>query len=343
MQFVSAGESHGSELVAVLSGFPAGVRFDSVLFEEDLRRRRSGLGRSARLDVEKDDVRVVSGVAARLTTGAPIAFLLKNSAEGTLFENGVIDKGFPRPGHADYSTFRKFGYENISIGAERSSARETALRVAAGALCRMFLNEMNVSVTSEILEIGGVPYSVFDAEKVLADSENGTCGGVLKVVVSGIPAGLGSNVQWSDHLDSRLAAAFISIPSVKGVYFGDTELHRMRGINAADAFCGKNGERATNRCGGIEGGISNGMPLVATLYFKPVPTQPFEVDSVSPVTGKAGKCLPGMNDLWCIERAGVIAESMAALIVADAFCEKFGSDNLSDMKSAYAAYLEKMR
>lgn len=343
MQFVSAGESHGSELVAVLSGFPAGVRFDSVLFEEDLRRRRLGLGHSARLDIEKDDVRVVSGISARVTTGAPIAFLLKNSAESTLFENGVIDKGFPRPGHADYSTFRKFGYDNISTGAERSSARETALRVAAGALCRMFLNEMNVTVISEVLEIGGVPYSGFDAEKALADKANGTYGGVLKVVVSGIPAGLGSNVQWSDHLDSRLAAALISIPSVKGVYFGDTELHKLRGINAADAFCGMRGERATNRCGGIEGGISNGMPLVATLYFKPIPTQPFEVESVSPLTGKAGKCLPGMNDLWCVERAGVIAESMASLIVSDAFCEKFGSDNLSNIKSAYAAYLEKMR
>lgn len=343
MQFVSAGESHGSELVAVLSGFPAGVRFDSVLFEKDLRRRRSGLGRSARLDIENDDVRVVSGVAAHVTTGAPIAFLLKNAAEGMLFENGVIDKGFPRPGHADYSSFRKFGYDNISIGAERSSARETALRVAAGALCKMFLNEMNVEVASEILEIGGVPYCDFDAEKALADKAGGTYGGVLKVVVSGIPAGLGSNVQWSDHLDSRLAAALISIPSVKGVYFGDTELHKLRGNNAADAFCGMHGERATNRCGGIEGGISNGMSLVATLYFKPVPTQPFEVESVSPVRGRTGKCLTGMNDLWCIERAGVIAESMAALIVVDAFCEKFGSDNLSDIKSAYAAYLEKMR
>jgi len=343
MQFVSAGESHGSELVAVLSGFPAGVRFDKVLFENDLARRRVGLGRSERLDVEKDDVRVVSGVADRVTTGAPIAFLLKNAAESAIFENGVIDKGFPRPGHADYSTFMKFGYVNISIGAERSSARETVLRVAAGAFCRMFLDEMNVSVTSEILEIGGIPYCDFDAEKALADKAKGTYGGVLKVVVSGIPAGLGSNVQWSDHLDSQLAAALISIPSVKGVYFGDTELHRMRGINAADAFIGKHGERATNRCGGIEGGVSNGMPLVATLYFKPIPTQPFDVESVSPITGEIGKCQPGMNDLWCIERAGVIAESMVALIVAGAFCEKFGSDSLSDVKSAYAAYLERQR
>ena len=343
MQFVSAGESHGSELVAVLSGFPAGVRFDKVLFENDLMRRRLGLGRSERLDVEKDDVMVVSGIAANVTTGAPIAFLLKNSAESRLIENGVIDKGFPRPGHADYSTFRKFGYGNISIGAERSSARETALRVAAGAFCRMFLNEMNVSVASEILEIGGVPYCDFDAEKALADKVRGTYGGVLKVVVSGIPAGLGSNVQWSDHLDSRLAAALISIPSVKGVYFGDAELHRMRGIDAADAFLGKHGERATNRCGGIEGGVSNGQPLVATLYFKPIPTQPFEVESVSPLDGRTGLCQPGMNDLWCIERAGVIAESMAMLVVADAFCEKFGSDSLSDVKSACAAYLERQR
>ena len=341
MQFVSAGESHGSELVAVLSGFPAGVRFDKVLFENDLARRREGLGRSERLDVEKDDVRVVSGVAASVTTGAPIAFLLKNAAESKLIENGVIDKGFPRPGHVDYSTFMKFGYDNISIGAERSSARETALRVAAGAFCRMFLNEMNVTVTSEILEIGGIPYCDFDAEKALADKAGGTYGGVLKVVVSGIPAGLGSNVQWSDHLDSQLAAALISIPSVKGIYFGDTELHKLRGIDAADAFIGRHGERATNRCGGIEGGISNGQPLVATLYFKPIPTQPFEVESVSPVSGKIGKCQPGMNDLWCIERAGVIAESMAMLVVAGAFCEKFGSDSLSDVKSAYAAYLEK--
>lgn len=342
MQFLSAGESHGAAMTAVLSGFPAGVKFDKVLFESDLQRRRAGRGRSERIVLEKDAVQVVSGVAEMVTTGAPIAFLLENEVKTQLFENGVIDKGFPRPGHADYSSWRKFGYENISLGAERSSARETVLRVAAGSFCRMFLAEMGAAVESEVLEIGGVSYSEFDAEKALADKENGTYGGALRVRVTGIPAGLGSNVQWSEHIDSSLAAAFVSIPSVKGVCFGDAGLYRMRGHDAFDAFCGKNGERGSNRCGGIEGGMTNGMPIEAVLYFKPIPTQPFEVSSISPRDGKSGMCPVGMNDLWCIERAGVIAESMAALVVADAFCRKFGSDSLKDIKSSYAAYMERI-
>ncbi|MBP5435235.1 chorismate synthase [bacterium] len=342
MNFVSAGESHGSVLVAILSGFPAGLKFDSVLFEFELGRRRRGDGRSARLDLEDDAVQIVSGVVGSVTTGAPIAFLLKNRAGRQLFENGLTDSGFPRPGHVDFGSFRKFDYDAVTLGAERSSARETAMRVAAGAFCKMLLAGFGIGFSSEIVEIGGIPYAQFDPQKALADSGNGSYGGVVRLKVSGVPVGLGSNSQWFTRIDSQLSSALVSIPSVKGVYFGDTALHKMRGREALDSFTDRFGTRSSNMCGGIEGGITTGSPIEATVYFKPIPSQPFEVASISPKTGEHGVCPTGMNDLWCIERAGVIVESAAAFVVANAFCDKFGYDCMSDIRSAYDAYIARI-
>lgn len=343
MQFFSAGESHGKTLVAILSGFPAGLKVDKVLFESDLKRRRSGSGRSRRLDIETDDVKIISGVVDWITTGAPISFLLENVEGTALIENRVKGKGFPRPGHVDYCSYAKFNYDDVSLGSERSSARETVLRVAAGSLCRMLLKFFGMDISSEILEICGKDYDKFDAADAFRDIHKGSYGGVLKVSISDVSAGLGSNVQWFKRLDAELASALMSIPSVKGVFFGDNNIHRMRGAESIDHFSGKSGLRKSNLCGGIEGGISNGYPIEATIYFKPVPTQPFEVDSVSPSDGTKGKCGGGMNDLWCVERAGVIAESMMAIIISSAFLDKFGSDCVGDIKLSYDAYCSRLR
>lgn len=342
MDFVSAGESHGSALVAILSGFPAGLKFDNVLFKFELGRRRRGEGRSGRLNLEDDAVQVVSGVVGNVTTGAPIAFLLKNRADRQLFENGLTDSGFPRPGHVDFGAYRKFDYDAVTLGAERSSARETVMRVAAGALCKMLLAEFGIGFFTETVEIGGVPYAGFDSRKALADRERGSYGGVVRLQVTGLPVGLGSNSQWFTRIDSQLSAALVSIPSVKGIYFGDTDLHKMRGGEALDSFTDRFGKRSSNRCGGIEGGITDGEPIEATVYFKPIPSQPFEVASISPETGEHGVCPTGVNDLWCIERAEVIVESAAAFVVASAFCDKFGSDCMSDIRSAYDAYIARI-
>ena len=344
MQFVSAGESHGKALVAILSGFPAGLKFDRVLLETELIRRRSGSASTKRLELETDEVKILSGISGDVTTGAPLSFLVENSPQGTqFFENRVKGKGFPRPGHVDYCSYIKFGYDDFSIGSERSSARETVLRVAAGSFCKMLLKEFGMAVSSQILEIGGVEFNSFDPEQQKNDIEKGSCGGVLKVILSGVPVGLGSNSQWFDKLDANLARAFISIPSVKGVYFGETSVHKMRGVESIDHFTGNGAERKSNMSGGIEGGISNGCPVVATLYFKPVPTQPVEFETVSPVDGEKGMCGGGMNDLWCIDRAAVIAESMLAFVAADAFCKKFGSDSMADIISSYESYCERSK
>lgn len=344
MQFVSAGESHGKALVAILSGFPAGLKVDNVLFETELKRRRSGSGSTKRLELETDEVKILSGISGDATTGAPLSFFVENVSQGRqFFENRVKGKGFPRPGHVDYCSYVKFGYDDLYLGSERSSARETVMRVAAGSLCKMLLKEFGMNISSEILEIGSIEFAFFDSEKEKKNVAKGSLGGALRVILSGVPVGLGSNTQWYDRLDANLAGAFVSIPSVKGVYFGDNLIHKMRGMESMDHFTGKGYERKSNFAGGIEGGISNGCPVTATLYFKPVPTQPVEFETISPVDGEKGRCGGGMNDLWCIDRAAVIAESMMAFVVADAFCEKFGSDSVADMKASYQSYCERSK
>lgn len=342
MQFISAGESHGKMLVAILSGFPAGLKFDNVLFETELMRRRSGSGQTKRLCLEPDDVRVISGISEGVTTGAPLSFLVEN--KGTeFFENRVKRKGFPRPGHVDYSSYVKFGYDDFVTGAERSSARETVLRVAAGSMCKMFLKIFGMNFSSEVLEIGGISFDSFDPDEHKSSPEKGSCGGVLRLTINGVTAGLGSNSQWTDKLDARLSSAMMSIPSVKGVYFGSTSIHKMRGTESIDHFEGIGGKRKSNLAGGIEGGISNGCPIVTTLYFKPVPTQSVEFETISPIDGSIGICGGGMNDMWCVDRAAVIAESMMAMTLTEAFLEKFGSDSMIDILSSYNAFCERLK
>ncbi len=340
MNYVSAGESHGKTMTAILSGFPAGLRVDIDLLKSELRRRRSGKGVSLRLEAEHDDVQIISGVMDMLTTGAPIAFLIDNEEGESLIDKRVIEKGFPRPGHTDLVSFQKYGYSSVHVGAERASARETVLRVAAGSLCKMLMGLFNIDFYSEVMEIGGVPFKEFNFE---SESESKkSAGGILKVSVNGVPVGLGSNVQWTDRLDSRISGALMSIPSVKGVYIGDTEIHRKRGVEGIDLFDGSLKKRSSNLYGGIEGGISNGCSIDVTLFFKPVSTQTLPVESFSVFNGEKGKTGGGRNDLWCVERAQVIAESVLAFVIADAFTAKFGCDSVKDIQSSYQSYLKRI-
>ncbi len=235
MRFISAGESHGKFMTAILSGFPAGVLIDEALLKNDIERRRTGLGRSPRLECESDNIEIVSGLSGQVTTGAPISFLLHN--DQSFIDNRVDRNEFPRPGHVDYAGSKKFGHNDAETSAERSSARETALRVAAGSLCKMFLKHFDINAESEIVEIGGIPYEKFNAH---AEKENcrksGSMGGVIKVAFDGVPAGLGSNEQWFTKIDSMIAGAALSIPSVKGVFVGDTDIHKKRGLDSLDLF-----------------------------------------------------------------------------------------------------------
>jgi len=341
MEYVSAGESHGKHMMAILSGFPAGLRVDLDLLKSELLRRRSGKGRSKRLEFESDNVLITSGVEDLHTTGAPISFLLENVEGEALIEKRVKEKGFPRPGHVDFASCLKYGYKTISIGAERASARETALRVAAGSLCKMLLKDFDVEISSEVLEIGGAFVEDFDFK---LESESGkSAGGSIIVKVKGTPVGLGSNVQWYNRLDSKISAALMSIPSVKGVYIGHTEIHRMRGTESLDHFENGSGSRKSNFAGGVEGGFSNGCDIDVTLFLKPIPTQPHEIDSYSVFDGSKGMSGGGRNDLWCVDRALVIAESVMSFVIADAFVDKFGCDCLEDIKSALKFYRKRIK
>ena len=341
MNYVSAGESHGLTMTAILSGFPAGLRVQRDLFKNDLLRRRSGKGQSKRLEFEDDDVQIISGVLDGCTTGAPISFLLENLEGEALIEKRVREKGFPRPGHADFASCLKYRYQTVKIGAERASARETVLRVAAGSLCKMLLNIFDMEIVSEVLETGGLLPKDFNVDTESASGKS--AGGVIKVSVKKMPVGLGSNVQWFNRLDSRISAALMSIPSIKGVFIGDTGIHRMRGEESLDFFEDSTGRRRSNYAGGIEGGFSNGCEVFVTLFFKPVPTQPQKIESYSVFDGSAGMSGGGRNDLWCVDRACVIAESMMALVISDAFTEKFGSDCIEDMQDTFNLYLERLK
>ncbi len=340
MKFLSAGESHGKVMMAILSGFPAGMKIDEVLLKDDIERRRIGAGRSERLECEPDSLRIVSGVIDMITTGAPIGFLLENRE--VFFDNRVDRNEFPRPGHVDFAGSVKFNHDHVKTASERSSARETTLRVAAGSVCKMFLRHFDIEAVSEVVEIGGIPANNFMPELEKSKAEkSGSCGGAVRVTLSGLPIGLGSNEQWYKRLDSKIAAAMLSIPSVKGTYIGDTEIHRKRGLESLDLFVDDKGKRSTNLAGGVEGGISNGCPIVATLFFKPVPTQPFPVPSVSLKNGTVGETSTGRNDLWCIERAAVIAENMLCMIVTECFLEKFGSDSLRDITNSFKVFMKR--
>ncbi|WP_328398360.1 chorismate synthase [Nocardia sp. NBC_00416] len=388
LRWITAGESHGPALVALLEGMVAGVEVTSEEISAQLARRRLGYGRGARMKFEADKVTVIGGVRHGRTMGGPVALEIANSEwpkwttvmsadpvdEAELAElarNAPLTR--PRPGHADYSGMLKYGFDDARPVLERASARETAARVAAGTVARAFLRQaLGVEVVSHVVSIGtaantsGVvptgadlaaidqsPVRAFDAEaeqamitEIEAAKKDGdTLGGVVEVVVTGLPVGLGSFTSGEQRLDSRLAAALMGIQAIKGVEVGDGfETARRRGSLAHDEMRpGSDGVlRSTNRAGGLEGGMTNGEALRVRAAMKPISTVPRALATVDMSSGEEAVAIHQRSDVCAVPAAGVVAESMVALVVAQAALEKFGGDSIAETVSNLDGYLKRI-
>ena len=350
---VTAGESHGPALVAIVTGLPAGLELERAEIDDDLRRRREGYGRSPRQKLEADEVEVLAGLRHGATLGTPLALVIRNRdhenwswgmspwpPEGEPSGKGAAPATLPRPGHADFAGALKYGHEDVRNALERASARQTAAHVAAGAVAKALLREIGVSVAGVPREIGGeagdegMRRATDEARK-----DRDTLGGVVEVVATGVPPGLGSYAEKADRLDARLASALMGIQAVKGVEVGDGfALSRLRGSEAHDEI--EPGlRRETNRAGGIEGGVSNGEPVVVRAAMKPLPTLMRPLRSVDLATGEPGTALVERSDVQAVEALAVVAEAVVAWELARAAREKFGGDALEDFVAAHRAYL----
>jgi len=386
LRWLTAGESHGPALVAVLEGLPAGVRVTTADVADALARRRAGYGRGARMSFERDEVEFLGGIRHGVSMGGPVAIKVGNTewpkwekvmagdpvdpAElETLARNAPLTR--PRPGHADLVGMQKYALDDVRPVLERASARETAARVALGQVARSFLKQgLNIDVLSHVVSIGEatapddvVPAAVdldrIDADPVrcldpdaseamvaeidAAHKDGDTLGGVVEVVVHGLPPGLGSHVHWDRRLDSRLAGALMGIQAIKGVEVGDGFTSaRRRGSQAHDEI--ENSldgvHRRTNRAGGTEGGMSTGEPLRVRAAMKPISTVPRALDTIDVHTGEAAKAINQRSDVCAVPAAGVVAEAMVALVIADAALEKFGGDSVEEVRRNLRGYLD---
>ncbi|GAA1784366.1 chorismate synthase [Streptomonospora arabica] len=386
MRWLTAGESHGPALVAILEGLPAGVAVTSDDIAAALTRRRAGYGRGARMKFEQDEVTLVGGVRHGLTQGGPVAVEVANSEwpkwervmsadpvppeelEGVA-RNAPLTR--PRPGHADLVGMQKYGHDEARPVLERASARETAARVAIGEVARAFCRQaLGVEVLSHVVSMGtiSVPDSVQpepgDLERVDADplrcfdpdtsarmvaevddtrKAGDTLGGVVEVLAYGLPPGLGSHVHWDRRLDSRLAGALMGVQAIKGVEIGDGfRTAARRGSAAHDEIePGPGGvRRRSNRAGGVEGGMTTGDPLRVRAAMKPIATVPRALDTVDVATGEPARAHHQRSDVTAVPAAGVVAEAMVALVLAEAAVEKFGGDSLAETARNARAYLD---
>jgi chorismate synthase len=344
LRFLTAGESHGKALLSILEGMPAGLKIDTSRINQELRRRQSGFGRGARMQIERDKAQILSGLKKGITLGSPIGLLIEN-------EDFSIERlpkvTCPRPGHADLAGLLKYGFSDVRCVLERASARETASRVGIGAICKIFLAEFKIRISSRVLSIGAESVCGDMKEKILeAKANKDTVGGIFEVVAKGVPCGLGSYVQPDKRLDGQLAQSIMSIPGIKAVEIG-------LGFGYADKFGSqvhgaiyyskiRGFYRKTNNAGGIEGGISNGEDIVIHACMKPISTLLKPLDSVNIITKKPAKATIERSDICVVESAGIIAESACAYVLADAFLEKFGSDSLLDIKDNYHNYLKRI-
>jgi chorismate synthase len=384
LRWLTAGESHGPELIAVLEGFPAGVPITLEMVQADLARRRLGYGRGARMKFEADDVHFSGGIRHGLSQGGPVALRVGNTEwpkwEKIMSPHPVDPEELsggratpltrPRPGHADLTGMQKYGFDDSRPVLERASARETAARVALGAVARAFLKELGIDVLSHTVAIGPVsvpedaaipqprdvpaldedPLRCFHPETSVlmvnevddAHKEGDTLGGVVEVVVHGLPPGLGSYVHWDRRLDARLAAALMGIQAIKGVEVGDGFLTtRRRGSQAHDEIVASdNGVmRTSDRAGGTEGGMSTGGVLRVRAGMKPISTVPRALRTIDTETGAEAVAHHQRSDVCAVPAAGVVAEAMVMLVVADALVEKFGGDSLAEVKRNRDNYL----
>jgi chorismate synthase len=353
---VTAGESHGPALVAILTGLPAGLRLDRDAIDADLRRRQQGYGRSPRQQLETDTVEVLAGLRHGITLGTPLALVVRNldhrnwawgmspwPPEGEPAGKGTKPVTLPRPGHADLAGVLKHGHDDVRNALERASARHTAVHVAAGAVAKALLAELGIGVAGHPVEVGGATGA--DGMRAATDAARGerdTLGGIVEVVATGVPPGLGSYAEKADRLDARVAAALMGIQAVKGVEIGDGfALARVRGSDAHDEV-DPGLVRRTNRAGGIEAGVSNGEPVVVRAAMKPLPTLMRPLDSVDLATGEAAQALVERSDVQAVEALAVVAECAVAWELARAAREKFGGDAMQDLVLAHRAYLERI-
>lgn len=377
LRLLTAGESHGPGLVALVEGVPAGVPIDPRAIDADLHRRQLGYGRGGRQRIERDSARITGGVRHGRTTGGPVALLIDNrdavNWERVMSATPVADAPTPvtriRPGHADLAGALKYGQADVRDIIERSSARETAARVAGGAVAKAVLALAGIVVRSETKAIGQVEsVPTFDdaaveasevrcgdaaaSERMIAEirqakADGDTLGGLVAVRASGLFAGLGSYVEWDRRLDGRIAQALMSIQSAKGVQFADAfAAARERGSRVHDPIeTAPDGRfvRTRNRAGGLEGGMTNGEDLLVEVAFKPISTLMKPLPSVD---FKSGAPAPGhieRSDTCVIPAAGVVCEAMLAVVLADALCEKFGNDNADDLVAALDRYRARLR
>jgi chorismate synthase len=380
-RFTTAGESHGRGLVGVLEGMPAGLPVSADRVNAELKRRMGGYGRGARMKIEADQIEWLAGVRNGETLGSPIAMLIWNrdwehwqdvmaaeaDAPGAERRRQVTR---PRPGHADLAGSIKYDRADARDILERASARETAARVACGAVCKLLLEQFGIEVGSHVAELGGVvahppspiphplnaaadasPVRCLDpaAEKEIvaridaAKAAGDTLGGVVEVLALGVPVGLGSHVSWDTKLDGRIAQALMSIPAVKGVELGlGFEAARRKGSEVHDEIL-PGFARATNRAGGTEGGMTTGEVLVARVAMKPISTLMSPLKTVDLKTGAPAQAQSERSDVTAVPAMGVIAEGMLALVLAQAMLEKFGGDALSEMKRNYEGYAAQVR
>ena len=385
LRWLTAGESHGPSLVAILEGLPAHVRVTSDDIGDSLARRRLGYGRGARMKFERDEVTFVGGFRHGLSLGSPVAIQVGNTewpkweqvmspdpvdAEtlADLARNAPLTR--PRPGHADLAGMQKYGFDEARPVLERASARETAARVALGEVAARFLRQAyGVTIVSHVVELGTVkaPYGVIpayddvakldadpvrcldaDASKAMvaeidaAQKAGDTLGGVVEVVVDGLPPGLGSYVHWDRRLDSKLAGALMGIQAIKGVELGDGfELARTPGSQAHDEIVAEDGmvRRTSGRSGGTEGGMSTGETLRVRAAMKPIATVPRALRTIDTSTGEAAAAHHQRSDVCAVPAAGIVAEAMVALVLAEVALEKFGGDSVAETRRNLDAYL----
>ena len=379
LRFLDAGESHGKCLLGIIEGLPVGLTLSEEKINLDLTRRQGGYGRGDRMKIEQDKVEILSGLVEGKTIGSPFGLMIKNKDWENWQEKEYPPLTTPRPGHTDFSGAIKYGFKDLRKVLERASARQTAMRVAIGSVAGSLLEEFNIGIYSYVLRIGQVkakritsfnrevkeeinksPVYCVDGiasigmcrEIDRAREKGDTLGGVFEVIITGIPIGLGSYVQWDRRLDARLASALMSIPGVKAVEIGEgIEASKKKGSTVHDEiFTQEESEkdsfryhRKTNRAGGIEGGITNGEEVVIRAYLKPIPTLINPLRSIDFTTKKETKAIYQRSDICVVPAASIVGEAVAAWEIAAAFLEKFGGDSLAEIKKNYENYKESLR
>ncbi len=366
IRFLTAGESHGPCVVGVVDGVPAGLPLAEGDFSADLAQRQAGYGRGARMQIESDQVKILSGVINGCTIGSPLALSIDNRDWPNWRDRQVPPWTVPRPGHADLAGSLKYGHKDLRMAAERASGRETAMRVALGVIAKRLLSQLGIETANQVLSIGSAyanpPKLTLRELRARADASPVRCadpqgeramkeaideakahgdslGGTFEVVAEGVPPGLGSHVHWDRKLDGLLAQAVMSVPGVKGVEIGaGFAVAAAPGTQVQDEIL-PGLSRPTNRAGGTEGGISNGQPIVVRAAMKPIPTTITPIRSVDMSTGKATQTQYQRSDVCAVPAAAVVGEAMVALALANAALDKFGGDHLAETRRNLEAYL----